>query len=157
MIENNGETLATENPRTENKVEKSIIDFSTSSVAVMENVGSVNITIERRGKLHDEVTVKVDTVDGSAEEGDDYVGIHDIFTFVPGESEIQVNVKIIDDDQWEPDEEFFLKISLDPSSDNKSVIIGKKNIMTIITLNDDEPGTFGFDKRGHFVKVRCRG
>ena len=26
--------------------------------------------------------------------------------------------------------------------------------MTIMILNDDEPGTFGFDKRGHFVKVR---
>ena len=29
-----------------------------------------------------------------------------------------------------------------------------RHIMTIKILNDDEPGTFGFDKRGHFVKVR---
>ena len=29
-----------------------------------------------------------------------------------------------------------------------------RHIMTIMILNDDEPGTFGFDKRGHFVKVR---
>ena len=87
------------------------------------------------------------------DEGDDYVGIHDIFTFAPGQEELQITIEIIDDDDWEPDEEFFLKIAVDPDSDNKDLKIGKKNIMTIMILNDDEPGTFGFDKRGHFVKV----
>ena len=103
--------------------------------------------------MDNEVSIKVDTIDGSADEGDDYVGIHDIFKFAPGETEIEVTVEIIDDDDWEPDEEFFLKIALDPNSEHKDVKIGKKNIMTIMILNDDEPGTFGFDKRGHFVKV----
>ena len=133
--------------------DKSVIEFSTSAVAVMEDVGTVDVVVERKGKINDEVTIKVDTIDGSADEGDDYVGIHDIFTFAPGETEITITVEIIDDDDWEPDEEFFLKIAVDPDSSNKTVKIGKKNIMTIMILNDDEPGTFGFDKRGHFVKV----
>ena len=33
--------------------------------------------------------------------------------------------------------------------------LGRKNIMTVIILNDDEPGTFSFDKRGYFVKESC--
>ena len=97
--------------------------------------------------------IKVDTIDGSADEGDDYVGIHDVFKFGPGETQLEVEIEIIDDDDWEPDEEFFLKIAIDPNAENKDIKIGKKNIMTVMILNDDEPGTFGFDKRGHFVKV----
>ena len=107
----------------------------------------------RLGKISDEISVKIDTIDGSANEGEDYVGIHGIFTFAPGQSEIEITVEIVDDDDWEPDEEFFLKMALDPACENK-VKIGMRHIMTIMILNDDEPGTFGFDKRGHFVKVR---
>ena len=69
------------------------------------------------------------------------------------ETQLEVEIEIIDDDDWEPDEEFFLKIAIDPNAENKDIKIGKKNIMTVMILNDDEPGTFGFDKRGHFVKV----
>ena len=131
----------------------SLIEFSTSAVAVMEDVGTLQVSVLRLGKVSDEVSVKIDTIDGSANEGEDYVGIHDVFTFAPGQAEIEITVEIVDDDDWEPDEEFFLKIALNPDCDSK-VKIGMRHIMTIMILNDDEPGTFGFDKRGHFVKVR---
>ena len=109
----------------------------------------------RLGKISDEISVKIDTIDGSANEGEDYVGIHGIFTFAPGQTEIEITVEIVDDDDWEPDEEFFLKMALDPACESK-VKIGMRHIMTIMILNDDEPGTFGFDKRGHFVKVKVK-
>ena len=73
----------------------------------------------RLGKLNDEISVKIDTIDGSANEGEDYVGIHGIYTFAPGQAEIEITVEIVDDDDWEPDEEFFLKMALDPACDNK--------------------------------------
>ena len=39
---------------------------------------------------------------------------------------------LVDDDQWEPDEEFFIKISLTENKENSGVAkIGKKHIMTI--------------------------
>ena len=133
--------------------DKTVIEFSTTALAVMEDVGTCFVTIERRGKIDNEVTVKVDTIDGSADEGDDYIGVHDIFKFEAGQTEIQIEIEIVDDDDWEPDEEFFVKVAADPDSENKDIKIGKKNIMTVMILNDDEPGTFGFDKRGHFVKV----
>ena len=33
--------------------------------------------------------------------------------------------------------------------------IGKKNTMRFLVLNDDEPGTFTFDKRSLYVKESC--
>ena len=133
--------------------EKTVVEFSTTALAVMEDVGTCFVTVERRGNIDNEITVKVDTIDGSADEGDDYIGIHDIFTFEAGQTELEIAIEIVDDDDWEPDEEFFVKVAADPNSENKDIKIGKKNIMTVMILNDDEPGTFGFDKRGHFVKV----
>ena len=39
---------------------------------------------------------------------------------------------LVDDDQWEPDEEFFMKITLTENKENSAVAkIGKKHIMTI--------------------------
>ena len=134
---------------------KSVIEFLTTATAVMEDVGKFNITVSRYGNTSIEAKIKVDTIDGSADEGDDYIGIHDVFTFAPGQKELEIEIEIVDDDDWEPDEEFFLKIALVPGDQNKDIKIGKKNIMTICILNDDDPGVFGFDKRGHFVKESC--
>lgn len=49
-------------------------------------------------------------------------------------------VEIVNDNQWEPDEEFFLKISLiynDEEVDTKNVQLGRISIMEITILNDD--------------------
>ena len=49
---------------------------------------------------------------------------------------MQIGVTIVDDNQWEPDEEFFLKLSL--ISDNAAdVKLGRTSIMEITILNDD--------------------
>ena len=39
--------------------DKSLIEFSTSAVAVMEDVGTVRVMIERSGLVHTEATIKV--------------------------------------------------------------------------------------------------
>ena len=144
-------------PKTEKETEAdtSTIEFITTSTAVMENIGRFNVVVRRFGKCSDEAKIKIDTIEGSADEGKDFIGIHDIFTFTPNQREMEFEIELIDDDDWEPDEEFFLKISLPPDVDNKDVKLGRKNIMTVIILNDDEPGTFSFDKRGYFVKESC--
>jgi len=43
----------------------------------------------------------------------------------------------VDDNQWEPDEEFFLKLTLIPGHDCEAVRLGKTCIMEITILNDD--------------------
>ena len=110
----------------------------------------------RSGRVTNLVRVKVDTVDGTAKEGTDYRGIHTTIEFVPGQTELEIEMEILDDDDWEPDEHFFLRITLDPNSENSGVAkIGKRHIMTIKILNDDLPGTFQFEKRVYFVKESC--
>ena len=39
--------------------DKSLVEFSTSAVAVMEDVGTVTVMIERSGLVHTEATIKV--------------------------------------------------------------------------------------------------
>ena len=98
----------------------------------------------RLGKLNDEISVKIDTIDGSANEGEDYVGIHGIFTFAPGQTEIEITVEIVDDDDWEPDEEFFLKITLDPNSEDSGVAKGMFHSIFLYTIRDLLPKESSF-------------
>merc|ERR1719369_1543484 len=134
---------------------KSIIEFHASSAAVMESIGTFKVLICRHGKLTSTVRVRVETIDGSANEGEDYQAVNEVLTFEPLETEKQIGVTIIDDNQWEPDEEFFLKLSLVSGDDSPDLKLGRTSIMEITILNDDEPGTFQFDKRGHLVKESC--
>jgi len=60
-----------------------------------------------------------------------------------------------DDNQWEPDEEFFLKLTMLQGHGNGEVKLGRTSIMEITILNDDDPGSFQFEKRGHLVKESC--
>jgi len=143
---------------------KAIVEFHASSAAVLESIGTFKVLISRHGNLQDTVQIKVETIDGSANEGEDYVAINETLTFEPYQKEKEVSVTIVDDNQWEPDEEFFLKLALVPKdptlhdSDCEhrgAVKLGRTSIMEIKILNDDEPGTFQFERRGHLVKESC--
>ena len=49
----------------------------------------------------------------------------------------QIGVTIVDDNQWEPDEEFFLKLTTLQGSESGAVKLGRTSIMEITILNDD--------------------
>jgi len=134
---------------------KSIIEFHASSAAVMENIGTFKVLVCRHGKRTSTVRVRVETIDGSAKAGEDYQNVNEVLTFEPHETEKQIGVTIVDDNQWEPDEEFFIKLSIVYGEDTDEVKLGRTSIMEITILNDDEPGTFQFEKRGHLVKESC--
>lgn len=130
-----------------------IIDFHSASCAVMENIGKFQVAICRTGRLDSRVSVRVETIDGTANVDSDYIGINEIITFEPNEQEKFIDVEIINDNQWEPDEEFFLKISLLMDQEKREgVQLGRISIMEITILNDDEPGVVMFQKRGFLVK-----
>ena len=50
---------------------------------------------------------------------------------------LQIGVTIVDDNQWEPDEEFFLKLTMLQGHGNGEVKLGRTSIMEITILNDD--------------------
>lgn len=79
----------------------------------------------------------MESVDGSAKAKEDYIAIDEVLTFESGEREKQVTVKIVDDNKWEPDEEFFLKLSLVDIKDDDLVQLGRITIMEITILDDD--------------------
>lgn len=135
--------------------EKAIIEFHASSAAVLENIGTFKVLVCRHGKLSNTVKVRVETIDGSAVEGEDYQAVNEILTFLPNETEKEIGITIVDDNQWEPDEEFFLKLTTVQVEDAGAVKLGRTSIMEITILNDDEPGIFQFEKRGHLVKESC--
>ena len=36
--------------------------------------------------------------------------VHDVITFEAEQSELEYEMEIVDDDEWEPDEEFYVKV-----------------------------------------------
>ncbi|XP_024080848.1 sodium/calcium exchanger 2-like isoform X3 [Cimex lectularius] len=132
-------------------VNNAVIEFHAATVAVKENIGKFGITIWRHGNLNEQVRVRVQTIDGTARKIEDYVPINEIITFEPGQKEKQVIVEIVNDNKWEPNEEFFLRLSLVRNED-QNVELGRMAIMEVTILDDDEPGILSFEKRGTIVK-----
>lgn len=67
--------------------------------------------------------------------------INEQLVFGPYAKEREISVSIVDDNQWEPDEEFFLRLSIvDEGFEKRDVVLGRLPIMEIVILNDDNPG-----------------
>ncbi|KAF8770675.1 Sodium/calcium exchanger 2 like protein [Argiope bruennichi] len=128
-----------------------VLDFKAATAAVMENAGKVAVKVKRHGKTSGIARCRVETIDGTAVAGEDYVPLKEILTFQDGELEKEIHVEIVDDNQWEPDETFFLKLCILPE-DVGQVMLGRVCIMEITILNDDEPGVLQFKRRGLLVQ-----
>ena len=76
-----------------------------------------------------------ETIDGTAEAGSDYIQKKDSLKFGPGEKHKYIEVVIIDDYEWEPDETFFVKLYTDHN--DKTVEIGPHSIAEVTIVNDD--------------------
>ena len=44
--------------------------------------------------------IRVDTVDGTAEEGSDYRGIHEVYRMEPHQTELAIDVEIGNENKW---------------------------------------------------------
>lgn len=82
--------------------------FTCLHYSVSEAAGSLRIKVLNKNKTPG--TVSVRTVNGDAIENEDYEPIDQKITFKSGQAEAEVFVKIIDDDGWEPDEDFFVEL-----------------------------------------------
>ncbi|GAB1600819.1 sodium/calcium exchanger 3-like isoform X6 [Argonauta hians] len=133
---------------------KSVIEFTASAVAVLECDKKVRIGIRRSGRMDIPVQVRVETVPGTATPGSDYKPLNEIIQFQENEMLRTLYVEIIDDFEWEPDEFFFVQLSLLPES--SSVAIGKTFIMQVTIINDDEPGVLDFSKPSVLVTESSR-
>lgn len=119
--------------------------FDPEQYAVMENCGSVTVRVARRGDFSGFVSVDYCTEDGSAEEGSDYIKASGTLLFTPGIDERFIKVEIIDDDVFEQDERFFLRLK----NATDGAVLGTPNIATVLILDDDHGGFFQFEDDKH--------
>jgi hypothetical protein len=82
------------------------VQFSVSSIQVIEDVGLANVTVLRTGGSTGTLTVDYATVDGTAIAGQDYTATSGTLTFNGGETSKTFQVPITDDAPNEPDETF---------------------------------------------------
>jgi len=140
------------------------IMFDPPHYTVMESVGTFEVTVVREGgDMNTTVQVDYKTEDGTASSEGDYIEAVGTLTFGPGETQKMVTLEVLDDDVFEDDEHFYIRISnlrrkdgMPISSltvtdeDGKrtqqpSIQLGTPHMATIMILDDDHGGIFGFE------------
>uniref|UniRef100_A0A673M6Z6 Sodium/calcium exchanger 3-like n=1 Tax=Sinocyclocheilus rhinocerous TaxID=307959 RepID=A0A673M6Z6_9TELE len=140
------------------------IMFEPAIYQCLENCGAVLLTIVRKGgDIAKTIYVDYKTEDGSANAGADYEFTEGTVVFKPGEVVKEITVGIIDDDIFEEDEHFFLRLSnvrvletedevLSPSSlPYPMALIGFPAVATVTILDDDHAGIFTFESESMHV------
>jgi solute carrier family 8 (sodium/calcium exchanger) len=131
------------------------VGFRCLHYSVTESIGTLKVVIIKRDPEED-ITVGVRTVDGTANAGTDddlgdYQAVDEVKQIPSGVRTISVNIKIVDDEGCEPDEDFYVEL-YDPKT--KERLPGEDTRTTITVLDDDKPGIFGFETRT--VKIRAK-
>jgi solute carrier family 8 (sodium/calcium exchanger) len=139
--------------------------FDPPHYTVMESVGSFPVTIVRvGGDLNTTVQVDYKTEDGTACSNGDYTECIGTLTFGPGETSKSVELSVEDDDIFEEDEHFYIRIhnlrrkdglpisDMDTFNEEgqdvtvPSIQLGIPHCATIMILDDDHGGFFRFDE-----------
>jgi hypothetical protein len=76
--------------------------------SVSESSGKLTIVVQNKTKQAR--SVYVSTVDGDAKAGEDYLAFQGVLDFANGQHTQTFDVGIKDDDNWEPDEDFFVQL-----------------------------------------------
>ncbi|XP_063367337.1 sodium/calcium exchanger 3 isoform X3 [Cydia amplana] len=118
------------------------VRFEPDHYTVMENCGSFEVRVVRAGDLSGEVSVQYTTEDGTAEAGSDYVAAQGTLVFKPGETEKTFTVQVIDDDVFEEDEHFYVRLV-----SAKGACLASPSSATVVILDDDHSGVFSFPQR----------
>uniref|UniRef100_A0A671NYW3 Sodium/calcium exchanger 1-like n=1 Tax=Sinocyclocheilus anshuiensis TaxID=1608454 RepID=A0A671NYW3_9TELE len=136
------------------------IDFEPALYQCLENCGSLKLTVQRHGGDAG-CTIKVDyhTEDGTANAGSDYEFAEGTLVFKPGENIKEITVGIIDDDIFEEDEYFYVRLSnprivgwadghpitLETGAPAPSAALGEAHTATVTIYDDDHAGIFTFE------------
>ena len=108
---------------------------------VAESNGDVTITIEK--KIPEDFTFWVRTQDGTAKAPEDYEEKNELFTMHKNEKEREIKIAIMDDPEWEPDEEFTVQL-LDELTMKR--LEGDDTECTVLIQDEDKPGCIAFEE-----------
>ncbi|XP_017193184.2 sodium/calcium exchanger 3 isoform X3 [Oryctolagus cuniculus] len=138
------------------------IFFDPCSYQCLENCGAVLLTVVRKGgDMSKTMYVDYKTEDGSANAGADYEFTEGTVVLKPGETQKEFSVGIIDDDIFEEDEHFFVRLSnvrveeeqleegMPPTMLNSlplpQAVLASPCVATVTILDDDHAGIFTFE------------
>ncbi|NXP14151.1 NAC2 protein, partial [Thinocorus orbignyianus] len=135
----------------------------------LENCGSVTLSVACQQGAEANHTFYVDykTEDGSAKAGSDYEYSEGTLIFKPGETQKELKIGIIDDDIFEEDEHFFVRLlnlrvgdaegmfEADSAEHPKGRLVAPL-VATVTILDDDHAGIFTFQDRLLHVS-ECQG
>ena len=82
------------------------VQFAIGSIQVIEDVGSLVLTVQRTGGGAGNLSVDFSTTDGTAIAGQDYTSMSGTLTFGPGETSKTIQIPIANDATAEPNEDF---------------------------------------------------
>eukprot|EP00931_Biecheleriopsis_adriatica_P060257 TRINITY_DN36170_c0_g1_i1.p1 TRINITY_DN36170_c0_g1~~TRINITY_DN36170_c0_g1_i1.p1 ORF type:complete len:1074 (-),score=212.77 TRINITY_DN36170_c0_g1_i1:53-3274(-) len=125
----------------------SMYAFPEPNHCVLECAGYVYIPVVAKNPPNSAVFIEFSTRDGEAKAGQRYESVSGQLRFSPGEEKKTIEIKILDNDSWDPAEEFYVDLlsieapGLDPA---KAPLLGPKSC-AIWVINDDEPGTLDFE------------
>lgn len=105
--------------------------FEPGHYTVMESCEEFELRVVRRGDLSSSVTVDYETEDGSAEAGSDYVGKKGTLVFPPGVDEQHFKIEVIDDDVFEQDEHFYVRLS----NVSEPAVLSTPKVATVMILD----------------------
>lgn len=137
--------------------------FEPATYTVLESCGSFDVRVSRSGDLDAPLSVEYCTEDGTATAGSDYIAAKGTLHFGPGDKEKRLTLEVIDDDVFEADEHFYVRLkgSQPPNS------LGSPTLATVVILDDDHGGVFKFPQRDfelvesvgtyELVVTRCSG
>jgi len=85
-----------------------IFGFKDERYVVLECAGTLTVKVVASREPGVQVDLRYFTREGTAKQGLRYRHIEGIITFGPKTREVSIHVSIIDNDTWDPDEEFYL-------------------------------------------------
>lgn len=136
--------------------------FDPGHYTVFENVGELAVNVTREGDPNNSVCVDYATEDGTANADSDYVPVEGTLVFRPGETQKEIFIKVIDDDVFEEDEHFYVRLSnprylssggsgamngspgqpQPPLTGRPPVKLDTPSFCTVMILDDDHSGVF---------------
>ena len=125
----------------EDRVKNPNYGFKCLHYSVSESSQKLTIPILNKNKTAGSIRVK--TVDAEAKAGEDFEPVDRVLEFKQGEAQQQVDIIIHDDDNWEPDEDFFVQL-FDPI--NGTELDGQDTKTRVTIIDDDKPGQICFDQ-----------
>ncbi|XP_017768550.1 PREDICTED: sodium/calcium exchanger 1 isoform X2 [Nicrophorus vespilloides] len=119
--------------------------FEPATYTVLESCGRFDVRVARSGDLDAPLAVEYCTEDGTATAGSDYVAAKGTLHFGPGDKEKRLTLEVIDDDVFEADEHFYVRLKGSQPANS----LGSPTLATVVILDDDHGGVFKFAQRDY--------